>query len=71
MKTLMDINAYKALIAFDPDTNQFRGEFLDINGGAEFYAANVKSLHREGETSLKVFLDMCREDGVAPSDDKR
>ena len=71
MKTLMDINGYKALIAFDPDTNQFRGEFLDINGGAEFYAANVKSLHREGVTSLKVFLDMCREDGVAPSDDKR
>ncbi len=66
MKNVMEINGYKALIAFDPETNQFRGEFIDINGGADFYAANVKALHREGETSLKVFLDMCREDGVEP-----
>jgi len=66
MKNVMDINGYKALIAFDPDTNLFRGEFLDLNGGADFYAADVVSLRREGETSLKVFLDMCREDGVEP-----
>ena len=66
MKNVMEINGYKALIAFDPETNQFRGEFIDVNGGADFYAADVKSLHREGEISLKVFLDMCREDGVEP-----
>ncbi len=66
MKNVMDINGYKALIAFDPDTNLFRGEFMDLNGGADFYAADVVSLRREGETSLKVFLDMCREDGVEP-----
>ena len=66
MKNVMEIKGYKALIAFDPETNRFRGEFIDINGGADFYAANVKSLRREGETSLKVFLDMCREDGVEP-----
>lgn len=66
MKNVMEVNGYKALIAFDPDSNQFRGEFIDLNGGADFYAANVKSLRREGETSLKVFLDMCREDGVEP-----
>ena len=66
MKNVMDIQGYKALIAFDPDTNLFRGEFLDLNGGADFYAADVVSLHREGEISLKVFLDICREDGVEP-----
>ena len=66
MKNVMDINGYKALIAFDPETNLFRGEYIDINGGADFYAADVKSLHREGAVSLKVFLDMCREDGVEP-----
>ena len=66
MKNVMAINGYKALIAFDPETNLFRGEFIDINGGADFYAADVKSLHREGEISLRVFLDMCREDGVQP-----
>ena len=66
MKNVMEIDGYKALIAFDPDTNQFRGEFVDLNGGADFYAADVKSLQREGKVSLKVFLDMCREDGVEP-----
>lgn len=60
----MEINGYKTLIAFDPDTNLFRGEFIDLNGGADFCAADVKTLQREGKISLKVFLDMCREDGV-------
>ena len=66
MKNVMEIEGYKALITFDPDTNQFRGEFVDLNGGADFYAVDVKSLQREGKVSLKVFLDMCREDGVEP-----
>ena len=66
MKNVMEIEGYKALIAFDPDTNQYLGEFVDLNGGADFYAADVKSLQREGKVSLKVFLDVCSEDGVEP-----
>ena len=66
MKNLMEIDGYKAVIAYDPQANLFRGEFVDLNGGADFYAANVKSLQREGKLSLKVFLDMCREDKVEP-----
>ena len=66
MKNLMEIDDYRAVIAFDPETNLFRGEFIDLNGGADFYASDVESLRREGRTSLKVFLDMCREDGVEP-----
>lgn len=66
MKNVMEIDGYKALIAFDPDTSQFRGEYVNLNGGADFYAADLKSLKREGKISLKVFLDMCREDGIEP-----
>ena len=66
MKNLMEIDGYKAVIAYDPQTNLFRGEFVNLNGGADFYAADVKSLQREGKLSLKVFLDMCREDKVEP-----
>ena len=66
MKNLMEIDGYKAVIAYDPQTNLFRGEFVDLNGGADFYAADVKSLQREGKLSLKVFLDLCREDKVEP-----
>ena len=66
MKNVLEIDGYKAIIAFDPEASLFRGEFIGLNGGADFYAADVKSLKREGRVSLKVFLDMCREDGLAP-----
>lgn len=55
MKNVMEIDGYKALIAFDPEKNQFRGEFVDLNGGADFYAADVKSLKREGKIPSKYF----------------
>ena len=58
------------MIAFDPDdthfSNQFCGEFVDLTGGADFYAADPECVEREGNISLKIFLDMCREDGVEP-----
>ena len=66
MKNVMEINGVKAVIAFDPEINMFRGEFVGLNGGADFYSTDIEGLRREGETSLKVFLDMCAEEGVSP-----
>jgi predicted HicB family RNase H-like nuclease len=66
MKNVMEINGIKAVIAFDPEINMFRGEFVGLNGGADFYSTDIDGLRREGETSLKVFLDMCAEEGVSP-----
>lgn len=63
---VMEINGYKAVIAYDPDINRFRGEFIELNGGADFYAADVESLRKEGEISLEVFQTMCREKGIEP-----
>jgi predicted HicB family RNase H-like nuclease len=62
----MTINGYHAVISFDPDIQMLRGEFVGLNGGADFYAKDVQGLHREGAISLKVFLDACAEDGVEP-----
>jgi len=62
----MTINGVKAVITYDSDIELFRGEFIGLNGGADFYAADVDGLKREGEISLRVFLDACREDGVDP-----
>lgn len=62
----MEIDGYKAVIQFDPDLDMFRGEFIGLNGGADFYASDVGGLRKEGTASLKVFLDMCEEDGVEP-----
>ena len=66
MHNTMMIDGYQAVITFDPGIELFRGEFLGLNGGADFYAKDVKGLQREGKISLKVFLEACAEDGVDP-----
>ena len=66
MKNMIDINGYKAVIQYDSEIEMFRGEFVGLNGGADFYATDVEGLHKEGETSLKVFLEMCKEKGIDP-----
>ncbi|WP_231409004.1 type II toxin-antitoxin system HicB family antitoxin [Ralstonia solanacearum] len=66
MINVMNIGGHKAVIAYDPDIEMFRGEFVGLNGGADFYAADVPGLHREGELSLRVFLDECTRRGVEP-----
>ncbi|MDD5191326.1 MAG: type II toxin-antitoxin system HicB family antitoxin [Dehalococcoidales bacterium] len=63
---IMEIDGYKAVIAYDPDINLFRGEFIELNGGADFYGADVDTLRKEGHTSLRIFLEMCREKGIEP-----
>ena len=62
----MTIKDYQAVIAFDPDIQMFRGEFVGLNGGADFYAKDVDGLRREGEISLRIFLEACAEDNVDP-----
>lgn len=66
MMNIMEINGYQSVIKYDPEIELFRGEFIGLNGGADFYARDIDCLRKEGETSLKVFLDMCNEDGVEP-----
>ena len=48
MKNTMEIDGYKAVIQFDPDIDMFRGEFIDLNGGADFYAPDIAGLRKEG-----------------------
>lgn len=66
MNNVMLIDGYRAVIQYDPEINMFRGEFTGLNGSADFYAATVDSLQREGRTSLQVFFDVCREKGIEP-----
>ena len=66
MMNMMEINSYRAMIQYDPDIEMFRGEFVGLNGGADFYASDIKGLKEEAKISLKVFLKMCAEDGVEP-----
>lgn len=66
MKNTIDIEGNKAVLSFDPDIGLFRGEFLGLNGGADFYAASVDELHAEGHKSLQVFMEICAEKGLEP-----
>lgn len=66
MKNSMMFDGYRAVIQYDPEIEMFRGEFIGLNGSADFYAADIEGLKREGLTSLRVFLEMCAEDGVEP-----
>lgn len=66
MKTTVEIDGCKAIIQFDPAIDMFRGEFIGLNGGADFYAPDIAGLRKEGAMSLRVFLEMCEEDSVDP-----
>lgn len=62
----LTINGQKAIVSYDPEINMLRGEFLGLSGGADFYSDNLEGLKKEGEISLRVFMDACLEDGVKP-----
>jgi predicted HicB family RNase H-like nuclease len=63
---IMTINGQKAVICYDPEIEMLRGEFLNLSGGADFYASNIDDLKKEGSTSLRVYLEACRESGIDP-----
>lgn len=66
MNNIMTIGGHRAVIQFDPDLGEFRGEFTGLSGGADFYATGVASLRREGAISLRVYLDACKRRGIDP-----
>ena len=53
MMNLMHIDGYRAVIQYDPEIEMFRGEFVGLNGGADFYAKDIDGLHKEGAISFK------------------
>ncbi len=65
MNKIMTFNEnYQARIVYDPEIEMFRGEFIGLNGGADFYACDLESLRKEGQISLDMFLEMCTLDCV-------
>ena len=63
---IMELDGYKAKIEYDPDLDQFRGEILGLNGSADFYGNDPASLRTEFRNSLKIFLEVCEENGINP-----
>jgi len=67
----MTLDGYKAKLEYDPDLDMFRGEILNLNGGADFYGKNPDELREEFKNSLAVFLEICKEKGISPTKDSR
>ena len=63
---MMIVDEYSAKIEYDPELDLFRGEILGLSGGADFYGKNPKELRTEFKRSLKVFLEVCKENGIEP-----
>lgn len=66
MNSIMMIDNHKAIISYDSDLSLFRGEFIGLNGGADFYADSVAGLTEQGRLSLQAFFDVCQEQGISP-----
>ena len=64
--SIMIVDGYQAKIEYDPDLDQFRGEILGLNGGADFYGKNPRELRSEFKKSLRTFLEVCAEKGIEP-----
>lgn len=62
----MTIDGYTARITYDSELDQFRGEIVGLNGGADFYGKTPAELRREFRKSLKVYLEVCQEKGINP-----
>ena len=62
----MTIDGYEARIEYDADIQQFRGEILGLNGGADFYGGDADELREAFGLSLAVFLSLCQEKGIEP-----
>ena len=63
---LMTVDGFHARIEFNEETDQFRGEILGLNGGADFYGTNPEELRQEFQKSLDIYLQVCKENGIEP-----
>lgn len=62
----MEIDGYSAVIRYNPETDEFRGEIQGLNGGADFYGKTPDELRTEFRASLDFFLETCARHGIEP-----
>ena len=63
---MLKIDGRAAVVSYDPEVEMLRGEFVGLNGSADFYATSVEALKEEGRRSLREFLAVCAERGIDP-----
>jgi predicted HicB family RNase H-like nuclease len=63
---ILSIGNYRAVVTYGSDTEMLRGEFLGLNGGADFHASDIPTLRAAGAKSLATYLDVCKENSADP-----
>ncbi len=64
--TSMAFGDYVAKIDFDSELMMFHGRIINLRSVINFYVKSVGELQKEFETSLRVYLDICKEKGIEP-----
>lgn len=64
--SIMRHGDYIARIDYDEERETFHGRIINIRDVVNFYGGSPQELKREFETSLNVYLDLCRERGIDP-----
>ena len=49
MMNIVEINGYRAVVQYDPDIDMFRGEFIGLNGGGDFFFYNISGVRQKRE----------------------
>ncbi|HAT2783259.1 TPA: type II toxin-antitoxin system HicB family antitoxin [Citrobacter koseri] len=62
----IDIAGQPAVISYVPELNAFRGKFLGLSGYCDFVSDSIQGLQKEGEISLREYLEDCSAAGIEP-----
>ncbi|MFU2319225.1 type II toxin-antitoxin system HicB family antitoxin [Rahnella sp. PCH160] len=62
----MNIGGQPAVISYVPELGMFRGKFLGLSGYCDFVSDSIQGLNKEGEISLREYLEDCSATGVEP-----
>ncbi|MCH1924168.1 hypothetical protein L9G74_06435 [Shewanella sp. C32] len=65
MSNKIVIDGVQANVTLDQESGQYRGEFVGLNGGADFYANDLRHLEIEGRRSLQTYIAICKEKGLS------
>ncbi|ADO47871.1 type II toxin-antitoxin system HicB family antitoxin [[Enterobacter] lignolyticus] len=60
----IEIAGQPAVISYVPELGAFRGKFLGLTGYCDFVSDSIQGLKKEGEISLREYLDDCKAAGI-------
>lgn len=55
-----------AVVSYVPEINMFRGRFLGLTGYCDFVSDSIQGLNKEGDISLREYLEDCSAEGIEP-----